>query len=148
MANSWVSWPFSCITGMKALSPSFNISATTLSQAGSGIYQQTSLFLLWEQIYPIRHDLSSNSWELLGVYLHLAGELCEASWALFASSCLRKVHGSIQTEEQDSVGNSTYTRHNMQPPCCKGDGCNFSSWLLNYVAYSTLCKGLSMWCPQ
>jgi hypothetical protein len=53
----------------------------------------------------------------------LAGELSEANWAMFASSRSRKVHGSIWTEEQDSVGNSTCTRHNMQPLCWKGDGC-------------------------
>jgi len=101
----------------------FNISATTLSQASSGIYHQSSLLLLWEQIYPTRHDPNSNSWNLLGLYLHLAGELSEANWTLFASSRLRKVHGSVWTEEQDSVGNSTYARHNMEPLCCKGDGC-------------------------
>jgi hypothetical protein len=29
------------------------------------------------EMYPTRHELSSISWELLGIYLHLAGELFE-----------------------------------------------------------------------
>jgi hypothetical protein len=121
--------------------PQFKNSATTLSQAGNGIYQQISLFQLWEQIYPTRHDLNSNSWELLGVYLHLADELSEANWALFAPSRLRKVHGSVRTEEQDSVGNSTYTRHNMRPPCCKGDGCKLQQLVAGLCYIFNLVQG-------
>jgi len=107
---------------MKALSSSLTFLPPPFSKQAVG-FSSYSLFLLCEQIHPTRHDLNSNSWELLRVYLHLAGKLSEANWALFATSRLRKVHGSIQTEEQDSVGNSTYTRHNIQSPCCKGDRC-------------------------
>ena len=71
----------------------------------------------------------------------MAGELSEANWALFASSHLRKVHGSIRTEEQDSGGNSTYTRHNMQPLYCKGDGCKLQQLVAELCCIFNLVQG-------
>lgn len=71
----------------------------------------------------------------------MAGELSEAHWALFASSHLRKVHGSFRTEEQDSVGNSTYTRHDMQLPCCKGDGCQLQQLVAGLCCIFNLVQG-------
>jgi hypothetical protein len=40
------------------------------------------------------------------------------------------------------------TKGTWNPLAVKEVVVNISSWLLNYVAYSALCKGLNMWCPQ
>jgi hypothetical protein len=59
-------------------------------------------------------------------------------------SHLRKVHRSIWTEKQDSVGNSNTTQGiTPDPLAIKEMVVNFSSWLLDDAACSTLCKGLN-----
>lgn len=121
--NFWVSYRSSCIAGTKALSPTFNNSAFTLSQTANEIYKQSSFCLLWEQIYPTRHKLNSTSWKLVGICLCLAGEFFKAIWTLIACITFEKGARVNLDRKKGQCGKfQHYTRPNTQLLCYEGTG--------------------------
>ena len=148
MANSWVSWPFSCIAGMKALSPSLTFlpppfpkqAVGFISKPASSCYKSRSTppGMTWTAT-PENYLEFTCTW-LVGSLRPVGPCLPHHVW----ERCIGQFGQKNKTVWEIPPTQGTA----CNPFAVKEMVVNFSSWLLNCVAYSTLCRNLNMWCPQ